>query len=156
MALIGEIRKNSWLLVVTIGLALAAFIMMDMFSGDKSVFGGGQTTVGSIAGESVDWRDFNRVEQALYGNSGGDVFSRRNSLWNYFVEEKIVQKEADQFGLGVSRDELMDLQFSTDNRRISPVIYQRFSDPNTRQIDRARLGSFQQAINNGTDRKSVV
>lgn len=149
MALIGEIRKKSWLLILAIGLGLASFIMMDMFSGDKSVFGSGQTTVGSIAGEEVDWQEFNRVEQALYGNSGGDVFSRRNSLWNYFVEEKVIQKEAEQFGLGVSRDELLELEFSTDNRRISPVIFQRFSDPNTRQIDRARLSSFQQAINEG-------
>ncbi len=149
MALIGEIRKKSWLLILAIGLGLASFIMMDMFSGDKSVFGAGQNTVGSIAGEEVDWQEFNRVEQALYGNSGGDVFSRRNSLWNYFVEEKVIQKEADQFGLGVSRDELLELEFSTDNRRISPIIFQRFSDPNTRQIDRARLSSFQQAINEG-------
>lgn len=149
MALIGEIRKKSWLLILAIGLGLASFIMMDMFSGDKSVFGAGQNTVGSIAGEEVDWQEFNRVEQALYGNSGGDVFSRRNSLWNYFVEEKVIQKEAEQFGLGVSRDELLELEFSTDNRRISPVIFQRFSDPNTRQIDRARLSSFQQAINEG-------
>ena len=150
MALIGKIRRNSWLLVVTIGFALAAFIMMDMFSGDKSIFGSSQFTVGNVAGEKVDWNDFNRTEQILYGNSGGDIYSRRASLWNYYVEDALVRKEAEKLGLGVSTKELMDLQFSPDQRRLSPVITQRFTDPNTRQIDMARLSSFKQAIETGT------
>ncbi|MEM8907168.1 MAG: peptidylprolyl isomerase [Bacteroidota bacterium] len=150
MALIGKIRKNSWLLVVTIGLALAAFILMDMFSGDKSIFGSSQFTVGSVAGEKVDWNEFNRTEQILYGSSGGDIYSRRASLWNYYIEDALVRKEAEQLGLGVSQKELMDLQFSTDQRRLSPVIAQRFTDPNTRQIDFQRLTSFKQAIENNT------
>lgn len=150
MALIGKIRKNSWLLVVTIGLALAAFIMMDMFSGDKSIFGSSQFTVGNVAGEKVDWNDFNKTEQILYGNSGGDIYSRRASLWNYYVEDAVVRKESESLGLGVSTKELMDLQFSPDQRRLSPVIAQRFTDPNTRQIDVNRLNSFRQAIETNT------
>ena len=39
MALIGTIRKNSWLLILVIGLALAAFILMDMTSSSR--LGGG-------------------------------------------------------------------------------------------------------------------
>ncbi|MEM9823428.1 MAG: SurA N-terminal domain-containing protein [Bacteroidota bacterium] len=150
MALIGKIRKNSWLLVVTIGLALAAFILMDMFSGDKSIFGSTQFTVGEVDGEKVDWNEFNRTEQILYGNSGGDIYSRRASLWDYYVEDALVRKEAEKLGLGISHQELMDLQFSSDRRRLSPIILQRFTDPNTRQLDLNRLTSFQQAIENNT------
>ncbi|MCB0586903.1 MAG: peptidyl-prolyl cis-trans isomerase, partial [Phaeodactylibacter sp.] len=147
MALISKIRKNSWVLVVLIGLGLAGFIIMDMTSGKQSVFGSSQFTIGEIDGEKVDWNQFNRVEQVLYGNSGGEVFSRRKQLWDYFVEEAIVKEEADALGLDVSRQELMDLQFGANP---SPVIRQRFSDPNTRQVNFQQLNQIKTAIENGT------
>ncbi len=147
MALISKIRKNSWLLVVLIGLGLAGFIIMDMTSGQQSAFGSSQFTVGEVEGQKVDWNQFNRVEQLLYGNSGGDVFSRRQQLWNYFVEEAIVQEEAEALGLGVSKTELMDLQFGPNP---SPIIRQRFTDPATRQINFQQLNEIKTAIESGT------
>lgn len=147
MALISKIRKNSWLLVVLIGLGLAGFIIMDMTSGQQSVFGSSQFTVGEIEGQKLDWNQFNRVEQILYGNSGGDVFSRREQLWNYFVEEAIMQEEAEALGLGVSKAELLELQFGNNP---SPVIRQRFTDPATRQINFQQLNQIKTAIENGT------
>ncbi|MCO6490330.1 MAG: peptidylprolyl isomerase [Phaeodactylibacter sp.] len=147
MALISKIRKNSWLLVVLIGLGLAGFIIMDMTSGQQSVFGSSQLSVGEVDGQKLDWNQFNRVEQVLYGNSGGEVFSRRKQLWDYFVEEAIVQEEADALGLQVSKTELMDLQFGANP---SPVIRQRFMDPSTRQINFQQLNSIKTAIENGT------
>ncbi len=146
MALIGQIRKNSWLLILTIGLALAAFIIMDMSSGDKSIFGSSQNIAGTIEGEKVDWGEFNRAENILYANAGGDVFGRRASLWNYFVEDKLVRKEAEAMGLGVGKDELLDLQFSNDNRKLSPLILQRYTNPSTGQIDRQQLTEIKTAI----------
>lgn len=146
MALIGQIRKNSWLLILTIGLALAAFIIMDMSSGDKSIFGSSQNIAGTIEGEKVDWGEFNRAENILYANSGGDVFARRAGLWNYFVEDKLVRKEAEAMGLSVGKQELLDLQFSNDNRKLSPLILQRYSNPSTGQIDRQQLTEIKTAI----------
>ncbi len=148
MALIGEIRKNSWLLIFLIGLGLASFILMDMFSGNKSVFGSQGSSMGSIAGSSVDWKEFSRAENALYRSQGGDVLARRNSLWNYFVEKAIVEKEADELGLGVSKAELMDLQFGNN---LSPIIQQRFADPNRPgSVLRENLDGFKQQIEGGT------
>ena len=156
MALIGQIRNNSWILIVMIALGLGGFIIMDMTSGQQSIFGSGQTIMGSIDGEKVDWNNFYRMEQVLYGSSPGDVYSRRNSLWNYFVEEKLVQQEAEEIGLGVSKTELLDLQFGQNP---STLIRQRFSDPNAPgQVNREQLnyiknlietGGIQDAINNG-------
>ena len=145
--MISKIRKNSWLLIVLIGLGLGGFIIMDMTSGQQSVFGSSQFTVGEIDGQKLDWNQFNRVEQVLYGNSGGEVFSRRKQLWDYFVEEAIVQDEAEALGLGVSKSELIDLQFGANP---SPVIRQRFTDPNTRQVNFQQLNQIKTAIENGT------
>ncbi|MCB9038520.1 MAG: peptidylprolyl isomerase [Lewinellaceae bacterium] len=130
-----------------IGLGLGGFIIMDMTSGQQSVFGSSQFTVGEIDGQKLDWNQFNRVEQVLYGNSGGEVFSRRKQLWDYFVEEAIVQEEAEALGLEVSKTELIDLEFGSNP---SPVIRQRFMDPNTRQINFQQLNQIKTAIENGT------
>lgn len=147
MALISKIRKNSWILVVLIALGLIGFIVMDMTSGQQSLFGSSQFTLGSIDGKKVDWNQFNRVEQILYGESGGEVYSRRQTLWNYFVEEAIVQEEAEALGLGVSKAELLDLQFGPNP---SPIIQQRFADPATRQVNFQQLNEIRKAIEEGT------
>lgn len=147
MALISKIRKNSWLLVALIALGLIGFIVMDMTSGQQSVFGSSQTIVGDIEGKKLDWNQFYRTEQVLYGNSGGDLYSQRSQLWNYFVEEALVQEEAEALGLGVSKTELLDLQFGTNT---SPVIQQRFRNPQTGQVDFQQLNQIKTAIEDGS------
>lgn len=143
MALIGTIRNNMWLMIILIGLALAAFIIMDMTSGSGSGVSSGQFEMGEVDGEVIDWNDFRRMEQALYSNNATDIYSRRDYLWNYYVNDAIVQREAEVLGLGVGRDELMELQFGTN---LSPVIQQRFSNPQTGQVDRQQLNQLRTAI----------
>lgn len=147
MALIGKIREKSWLLITFIGIGLGGFIFMDMFSGQTSIFGSDQNTVGTFNGEKLDWNRFARTEQLLYGNSGGEVYSRRNALWNYFIEETLVQEESEALGLGVSEEEMNTLQFG-DNARLSPIIQQRFADPNTRQVNREQLNNIKSQLDN--------
>jgi peptidyl-prolyl cis-trans isomerase D len=147
MALISQIRKNSWILVVLIALGLIAFIAMDMTSGQQSAFGSSQTTLGEFDGQKLDYNQFSRVEQILYGNSSGDPYARKNQLWNYFLEEALVKEEAEELGLGVSITELKELQFGTNP---SPIIQQRFMNPNTRQVDFQQLNQIKTAIEDGS------
>jgi peptidyl-prolyl cis-trans isomerase D len=128
-----------------IALGLGGFIIMDMTSGQQSLFGGSRMTVGEIEGKQLDWNQFNRTESILYNNSQLDVYVRRDALWNYFVEEAIVSKEAEALGLGVSREELIELEFGPNP---SPIIQQRFRNPNTQILDRQRLNEFKTAIEN--------
>lgn len=152
MALIGKIRKNFWLMVVLLALGLGGFVLMDMFTGDKSIFGSSQNTMGEIAGRKVDYGEFNQLENVLYSGSASDVFARRNSLWNYFVEETLVNQEGEALGLGVSKQELIDLQFGD---KLSPIISQRFVNPNTGQVDRTQLNNIKQAIESNTLQPSL-
>lgn len=147
MALIGKIRNNSWLLIVLLALGLGGFIVMDMTSGQQSVFGSGATTVADIEGRKVSSNEFFAVERILYGGGGGNTFNQRDFIWNYFVDEALVSQEADKLGLGVSNEELMELQFGNT---LSPIIESRFRDPNTFQVDRQTLNTYRDAINNGT------
>ena len=151
MALIGRIRKNTWLLITVIGLALAAFILMDMMSGQQSLLGGQPSSYGKIGDQSIDINEFNRTESILrdflYRGSNVDAYALKNQVWNYLIESKLVNKEADVLGLGVPKDELMELQFGNN---LSPIISQRFMNQQTRQVDKQALDSYKQQIEGNT------
>ena len=100
MALISEIRKRSWLLIVLMALALGGFVVMDMVN-QAQRRGGREFDLGSVNGEKLDWMDFQKAERILYPNSTGDIFGQRNYIWNFMVEDKLVREEADALGYNV-------------------------------------------------------
>ncbi len=146
MALIGQIRKNSWILIVMMALASLGVIIMYMSDDRTSLFGGSQFLMGKVNGKKIDWQEFNRIEDVMYRNSGADPYERRAYLWDWFTENILINQEAEKLGLGVSIAELKDLEFGINP---SPVIVQRFSDPATRQLDREQLNQFKAAIESG-------
>ena len=147
MALIGEIRERSWLLIVLIGLAMAGFIFMDMFSGNRSILSGQALTIGDVEGEEIQQPEFERAYSALYTGSTGDAFAQREQLWNFMVEDELVRREARATGLTVPTEELEDLQWGTN---LSPVVQARFRDPQTGQVNRQNLNSYRDAERDGS------
>ena len=146
MALIGKIRKNMWLVIVLLALALAGFIIMDMTNANNTGSFGSRTTIGEVAGEKIDYMDFQRAESALYSGSG-DVYGRRNSLWNYFIENAIIDNIAESTGIGVGTEELNELEFGVN---LSPLVQSFYRNPQTGQVDRAQLDEIKKAIDEGT------
>jgi len=146
MALIGTIRKNSWILVVMIALGLGGFIIMDVSSAGGA---GGQTefTIGEVNGDKIDWNDFRKAQDAMYSQSDVDLFDQREFVWNYMIEEKIVNEEADAIGLRVGEEEMQELIYGAN---ISPVVLRNFSDPQTGQLNREVLDQFRTASQAGT------
>ncbi len=143
MVRISTIRKHSWVLILLIGLGLAAFIMMDMFNSSTGAFGqSGRTSLGEINGKSISYDRFNQAERILYQGSKGNTYGQKESLWNFFVEESILKEEGEKLGLTVSNEELMDLQFGTN---LSPIIQSTFRGQNG-QVDRNRLNEFKNLI----------
>lgn len=146
MALIGTIRKNSWVLFVSIGVALAAFLIMDMV-GQSSQYSMGNMSLGKVDGKDIDYREFMAHEEAVYAGGGSDMYTRRNFLWNYYLNKILFDKEAEANGLKVGREELLNLEFGN---QLSPVISQRFMNPQTGGIDYQQLNSLRQQIESGT------
>ena len=146
MALIGTIRKNSWILVVMVGLGLGGFLIMDV-SNVAGVGGQTQFNVGEVDGEPIDWIEFQKAQDALYANSTIDVFQQREYVWDYMIEDKLVRSEAEALGIIVGEDEVQELIYGTN---ISPVVRRNFTDPNTGQFNRESLTQFQQANDAGT------
>ncbi len=147
MALIGKIRQKKWLLIGSLAAALALFILMLMFDNpNQSFFGGSQTMVGDIEGRKIEYKEFNQIHDMLYSNSQTDGFSGRNFLWNYFVDDALVRKEAEAVGLGVSVPELLKLQFGPEQNRLSQVIRTRYQNPNTRAVDMEQLNQLKDIV----------
>lgn len=145
MALIGKIRNNMWAVFIIIALALLSFILMDSMGP-----GGGQganvnQAIGTVGGQKLKQMDFERTYSALFNNAT-DPNVGREALWNYFVEKSIADKEAEALGMSVGKDELMDLQFGNN---ISPIIFQNFANPQTGQLDVARLQQIKNQIEGG-------
>ena len=146
MALIGQIRNNMWLVFIIIALATLSFILMDAMGpggGGPSV----SNSIGKIAGQDVSNREFESAYSSLFANAQ-DPNASRAALWNYFVEQKIVNNESDKLGLSVGYDELMDLQFGSN---ISPIIYQNFRDPQTGQLATAQLQQIRSQLESGEE-----
>lgn len=151
--MISKIRKYIWVVVVLMALALAGIVIQDMVSGRGALFGGTPTTLGKVNGTKIDYNDFARTEDLLYSNSNSDVYARRNQLWNYYVEDILVRDEAEDLGLGVSKTELLDLQFGANP---SPIIRQRFADPNNPGvIDVKQLSFYKQIIEENRIQEAV-
>lgn len=142
MALIGQIRKRgSWILVVLIALGLGGFIVQDMLiSGPNQGMGSQTTNIGKVNGEDISLQEFNRVENLVLSGSN-DVYAQRNDLWNFFVENTILEQRTSKMGLGVPSEELDMLQFGPS---YSPIVIQNFPNPqapglpNTQQLNQLR------------------
>ncbi len=140
MAAIGNIRKHSTLLVIVIGVALAAFVLGDFARG-----GGGSrnVNVGEVDGEEVTIMDFNyEAEKNISGMmqqqqkdrlSADEIFSVKDQTWNDIVHRIIMENEYNSLGVSVTADELLDL---IQGPNPHPLILQYFKDPNTNQYDR--------------------
>ena len=139
MALITKIRRNFWLLLLVIGFALASFILMD-----ASGPGGGasaQTTMGMINGQKIDYKDYQIAESVYYQGAQGETFSKREGIWNFFVEKALLKNVSEKMGLQVGEEEMMDLQFGANR---SPIIQQNWGQ-NPQQ-----LATYKTQIEEGT------
>lgn len=140
MALIGEIRKRSWILIVLIGLAMGGFLLMDMFS--RMGVGGlmNPNQMGSVSGEKIDAQEFFAREQALF-QSSENSFGNKDALWNLYIQEILLAKMQKKLGIGVSEEEKTELYSNGPN--ISPIILQNF------QYNTELYGQYKQAADAG-------
>ncbi|MCB9305285.1 MAG: peptidylprolyl isomerase [Lewinellaceae bacterium] len=143
MALIGTIRKNGWILIVAMTLALGGFILMDIVQNTSNYAAGDVNTLGKVNGVEIKRSEFDTYQALIY-NRSETPYQARTQSWEYFVERSIVTQEAEALGLGVDREELRDLEFG-DN--LSPLIIQRYQGEGGGP-DRNYLANVKNAIDN--------
>lgn len=173
MALIGKIRKNSWLLVVVIGVAMLAFILGDL----ESVFNGGgqedQYGIGTVNGEKLDETTYNNVLQnvrnqifqnKMQQNNGeavpldeNDERNAFNQAWTAAVGEALVMKELDKIGLIVDDVELDNVLYGEQGFSPSPAIAQAeiFQDSITGEFSANQVRQYLESLEQSADPEAM-
>jgi len=153
MAIIGKIRSYSKLLIIVVGVALAAFILGDFIKkGPRR----GQIDFAEIAGEKIAYTDFEQkvdeYTEQMKRQSGKENFTAtetygfRDEIWKKLVKDIIMQKEYEALGITVSSDELSDLVFGKNPHQL---ILQNFTDPQTGQFNPVAVSDFKNAVDQG-------
>lgn len=149
MAAIGQIRKHYGLLVAIIGIALAAFILGDLFKSKPRQ----AINIGVVDGEEISYKDFSlEVEKSVEAEktnkqklqlTSSEVFRVKQSVWSKMVKEIIMQKEIDELGLTITPEELFDLVQGENPHR---YILQYFKDPATDQYNSDMVRQYLQSL----------
>lgn len=146
MALIGTIRRNGWILIVTMVLALGGFILMDIMSNSQRYSAGDINTIGRVGNTEIKRNEFDTYEKLIYSQQQpGTQQQIRSQIWTYFAEKATVEQVAKEMGIGVGKEELLDLEFGTN---LSPIIVERFKNPDGTP-NRNTLNSIRNSIESG-------
>ncbi|MHB8209385.1 peptidylprolyl isomerase [Mucilaginibacter sp.] len=142
-------NRMGMILVIVIGFAMFAFIAGEVIHYGGSFFHGDNTEMGEVSGVKIAVDEFNkRVDQNTANFQAQSHQTEmtpqitsyiQESTWSQEVNEKILNAEMDKLGLVVGIDEQRSL-IQGDNP--SPQIVQAFGDPQTGQVDRAKLNNF--------------
>ena len=119
MAVLGRIRRRGTILIIIIGLGLFAFIAEEGFRSCETTKNNQRQQIGEVLGEKVNAQDFQqevesftdylKVAQGIDNLNDQQLQSLRDQAWNQFVQNKIIEKEADKLGLRVTDEEMQNV-----------------------------------------------
>jgi len=156
MATLQKIRDRGALLVVVIGLALAAFVLGDLFTSGSTFLGRARDKAFVVNGEIISTQqyadkitEFEEFQKMLSGQSSLDENTTsqiREAVYQQMVRERLLGGQAKKLGLVVSKAEINDL---VHGESISPVLQQLpfFVDPETGIFSHSALIEFLNVIN---------
>jgi peptidyl-prolyl cis-trans isomerase D len=119
MALIGTLRNKMTKWVVGfVAVAIASFVLNDLFgNGPRSIFGN-ENTVGKIAGSTITLEEYQAAIQERennyilnFGRQPGDRERPllQQQAWDLLIAQKAIQPEFEKLGVKVTADEIWDL-----------------------------------------------
>lgn len=147
MAIIGDIRKRSGLLVGLIASAIFLFLVGDAVNNRYDVFKGNKSNdAGSVNGQAITYQDYStqvndnvKNMESQYKMSIGD--QQRNAIskqtWDDLVSKYVMEDACAKTGLTVSDDELVSL---TTTANLHPMLRQQLFGNNP--VDVAGLNNF--------------
>ncbi|HNZ42553.1 MAG TPA: peptidylprolyl isomerase [Bacteroidales bacterium] len=155
MAVIGKLRKHSALIVILVGIAIAGFVLQDLFTGGK---GGRRSNeiFAKIGSEKLSKIDFDKKvdEQVEYYKQQAEkenLTSEENfqlmvQTWNQMEKELIMQHEYEELGLAIEHDKSNKPSISPEElyelmmgKNLHPYIIRSFTDPNTGKVNTQQI-----------------
>ena len=149
MAALQKIRSKGAILILVVGLALFAFIAEEAVRSLSSSRTESRQRVGEVNGKSINIQDFNKLVEeytdVVKFTSGMENLTEeqtqsiRDQVWNQYVQEQLIQHQADELGLAVTDAEVQDII----KKGASPMLRQTpFSNPQTGTFDVEALNNF--------------
>ena len=149
MAVLGKIRSRGMILIGIIGLGLLAFIAEEAFRSCEATKNNQRQQVGEVYGEKIGVQEFQKLvdeyAEAIKMQQGQDNLNDeqlnqvRDMVWNSYVQNKIVEKEAKALGLTVTDQELQNIL----NQGTNPMLMQTpFVNQQTGRFDASSLKKF--------------
>ena len=103
MAVLGNLRKNSFVLIAVIGMALFAFVIAGVFDGSGFQ---SQEPIGIVNGEELSVTDFRNQIDILKKSYNFNDLQALTTAWDETVRSKLLSQQIDELGIGSSRDHL--------------------------------------------------
>jgi len=159
MALIGEIRNRAgFLVLVFVGVALLAFLLMDISGSSRGAISGGQS-LGEINGKEISLNEYERrVNDALENyrsqTQGAAVDNNTDNLirenaWNSYLAEMVASDEYEKLGLVVTTDELTEKMTGSNPH---PSVASSFVNPQTGQFDPSQVVDYVNSLDDDDTR----
>ncbi|MBQ3699139.1 MAG: SurA N-terminal domain-containing protein [Prevotella sp.] len=149
MAAIGKIRSWGPVLATVIGLALFAFIAEEMFRSCEATGNERRQQVGEVLGKKISVQEFQSLvdeyQDVIKMTQGRDNLSEeelnqvKDQVWQQFVNNTILEKEAQKLGLAVTDAEMQNMLKAGTN----PMLAQTpFVNQQTGRFDVTQLTKF--------------
>ncbi len=121
MAILGNLRKNSFVLIAVIGMALFAFVIAGVFDGS-----GFQSPdpIGKVNGDELSITDFRNQMDLLKKSYNFNDLQALTTAWDESIRTKLLEQQIDELGIGTSIDHLefflsQSPSFSSDERFVN-------------------------------------
>lgn len=142
MTALQKIRSHGVLLVASIAVALALFVVGDAIRGGESLFNNSKQQVGEVDGESMSIQEYQELTKNF--RNFYEVASQRSSLsesetneindkaWQNYVNNKLVEKECKKLGIAVTDEEVKNI---IRNGQDQCLMIPQFMNPQTQAYD---------------------
>ncbi len=142
MALIGTLRNKmgTWV-VIFVFVAIAAFVVSDIFSGNSSILNWGKNSVGEIAGTEITYEEYQSVirerEANYFLNFGREPGERerpslRQQAWDMLIARHAIEAQYEKIGVEVTSEELWDM---VQGKNVDENVKMAFTNQETGQFD---------------------
>ena len=149
MAALGKIRKRGVALVCIIGLGLFAFIAEEAFRSCEATKNQQRQQIGEVLGNKINVQEFQalvdeytdvlKLTQNRDNFTEEELNSIKDEVWNSYINEQIIQAEAEKLGLTVTDEELQNIMKEGTN----PMLLQSpFVNQQTGRFDVTMLTKF--------------
>lgn len=149
MAFIGTLRSKmgTWV-VVFVFVAITAFILGDLFSGNSNIMNWGRNTVGEIAGKEISYEEYQNTirerEASFFLSTGREAGERempglRQQAWDLLIARHAIETQYASVGVEVTSDEVWDM---IQGKNVDQGVREAFTNQETGQFEPARVVAY--------------